>query len=176
MKQFDPVEKTIGEYTFYIRPLPAFKASKLSGELVALVAPLVGGLAPLLGDTKDDAASIFDVDVTEAAPAIAGAFSALSGDKLEKLMKALLTEYRTIAYQGPEDDNAKVLTEKEVDAIFAGEVQNMFILAYHAIGVNFGDFFGSFGRRFGSVIKKATQMADMANTGGSTSPLSQTSN
>ena len=46
MKQLEPHSKAIGENTFYIRPLPAFKAANMSGELATLILPLLTGLAP----------------------------------------------------------------------------------------------------------------------------------
>ena len=48
LKQLETREVTVGENIFYIRPLPAFKAANMTGELAALVLPLVSGLAPLL--------------------------------------------------------------------------------------------------------------------------------
>ena len=48
LKQLETREVNVGENIFYIRPLPAFKAANMTGELAALVLPLVSGLAPLL--------------------------------------------------------------------------------------------------------------------------------
>lgn len=48
LKQLETREVTVGENIFYIRPLPAFKAANMTGELAALVLPLVSGLAPML--------------------------------------------------------------------------------------------------------------------------------
>ena len=40
MKQLESREVTIGENKFYIRPMPAFKAANISGELANLVMPI----------------------------------------------------------------------------------------------------------------------------------------
>ena len=93
LKQLETREVTVGENIFYIRPLPAFKAANMTGELAALVLPLVSGLAPLLSDvdTEKEGNGLLDIKVEDAAPAIAGAFSSLDGDKVEKILKTLPT-------------------------------------------------------------------------------------
>ena len=81
MKQLESREVTVGENIFYIRPLPAFKAANLSGELAALVLPLVTGLTSLIpsGTTAENMGNgLFDIDVKDAGPAISAAFSSLS--------------------------------------------------------------------------------------------------
>ena len=92
LKQLETREVTVGENIFYIRPLPAFKAANMTGELAALVLPLVSGLAPMLSavDTEKEGNGLLDIKVEDAAPAIAGAFSSLDGDKVEKILKHLL--------------------------------------------------------------------------------------
>ena len=67
MKQMEPRIATVGDNTFYIRPLPAFKAANLTGELAALVLPLVSGLAPLLDkvDSSKEGGGLMDLDVSE---------------------------------------------------------------------------------------------------------------
>ena len=91
LKQLETREVNVGENIFYIRPLPAFKAANMTGELAALVLPLVSGLAPLLStvDTEKEGNGLLDIKVEDAAPAIAGAFSSLDGDKVEKILKHL---------------------------------------------------------------------------------------
>ena len=88
LKQLETREVNVGENIFYIRPLPAFKAANMTGELAALVLPLVSGLAPLLSavDTEKEGNGLLDIKVEDAAPAIAGAFSSLDGDKVEKIL------------------------------------------------------------------------------------------
>ena len=92
MKQLEPKQVTIGENDFYIRPLPAFKAANLSGELAALLMPLAAGLFSLFpdGGTEAGEKGLFDIDVKDAAPVITKAFSSLSGDKVEELLRHLL--------------------------------------------------------------------------------------
>ena len=50
MKRMETTEKVIGENTFYIRPFAAFTAANISGEVIAVLSPVLGGLAPLFGD------------------------------------------------------------------------------------------------------------------------------
>ena len=161
MKQFDPVLKEVGGYTFYIRPLPAFKASNISGELFSVLGPLLSGLLPDLGggmngensNEKDEAA----------ATALSDAFSKMSGDKVESLLRRLLVQYKTINVEGP-DLELSLLTEDLCNDIFCGNAQNMYVLAYYVIDLNFDGFFGKLGSRFGSALDSLTTKIPSANT------------
>ena len=90
MRRMQTIEKVIGENTFYIRPFGAFAAANISGELAALLSPILAGIAPLFGglDTgdggSDAAANPLDMDIEEAMPAISSALSTISGDKVER--------------------------------------------------------------------------------------------
>lgn len=46
MRRMQTIEKVIGENTFYIRPFGAFAAANISGELAALLSPILAGIAP----------------------------------------------------------------------------------------------------------------------------------
>ena len=41
MRRMQTIEKVIGENTFYIRPFGAFAAANISGELAALLSPIL---------------------------------------------------------------------------------------------------------------------------------------
>jgi len=60
MKQFEPKDVTVLGNQFHIFPFPAFKAANISGELAALIGPMLGGLAAILGG--DGGSSLLDVD------------------------------------------------------------------------------------------------------------------
>lgn len=170
MKQFEPRVRKIGENTFYVRPFPAFVATNISGELAAVITPLIGNLAPLFN--KVDAGEgngLLDVDVVEAAPAIAGAFSSISGDKLESLMKKLLVRYKNISVEMYDSTEAQVLTEDLVNELFCGDVQEMFILAFEVIRTNYNGFFAKLGNLSGSVFELMNKVKPSAkNTESST--------
>ena len=154
-----PTQKVIGEYTFYIRPMGAMKCAALSGELAAVAVPLITALLPLAGGDMSD------INIVEAAPAIAGAFSTLSGEKVRSLMYSLLIDGRLIGVEGPGLDGAKMLDEQIMDIVFAKNAQNMFILAFYVINENFGDFFSTLGTQYGGAIEKlkVPTLKNMAN-------------
>jgi len=163
MKQQDARIVKVGENTFYIRPLPALRAANLSGELAALAVPLLSGLAPILAaaDGKgkgSEGSGLLDVDITDAAPAIAGAFSTLSGDKVEAILRHLLVTGGNIAIE-TEDGAAKVLSEDLLNETFCTDVQDMFILAFEVIRTNYNGFFKKLGGRFGQAIEGLMQKA-----------------
>lgn len=156
-KMMQPTEQKIGGNTFYIYPLPAFMAANLSADVISLLAPLIGGIAGALGtrddglgESKGESKGLMDMDVSEAAPHIAGAFSSLSADKTERLLRNLLMNKNVVVKQEGSAD-VDYLTEDKCNEIFCGNVQNMFVLAFHVIKVNYGDFFESIGSQSGSV-------------------------
>lgn len=156
MKQLESRSATIGENTYYIRPLPAFKAANMSGELAALVLPLLAGLAPAFTGGNADK-GLFDIDLEEAAPAITNAFSSLSGDKVEVILKHLLLGGKTVSVQTPNDEKPQLLTEDVANEVFCEEVQDMFLLAFEVIRINYNGFFKKLGTRFGPAMETLTK-------------------
>ena len=154
MKQFEAKERELCGCIFYVRPLPAFKAANISGELFGVLLPALGSLAPLVG-AKGDPASILDVDSDVAAKAFAKSASGLSGEKLEHLLKMLLTQHRNISFEPLDKTGSKpqLLTEELANEIFCGDVQDMFILAFEVVKSNYGGFFGKLGSLFGDQIE-----------------------
>lgn len=151
-KMMQPEEQTIGGNTFYIYPFPAFTSAYLSADVISLLAPLIGGIAGALAsrDGIGEGKSLMDMDVSEAAQHIAGAFSSLSAEKTEQLLRNLLLNKNVVVKQEGSPD-ADYLTEDKCNEIFCGKTQNMFILAFYVIKVNYSDFFESLGSRSGSV-------------------------
>lgn len=155
MKQLESREVTIGENKFYIRPIPAFKAANISGELANLVMPILSGLAPLagfVGDGKD----LFDIDIEQAAPTLSGAFTSLSGDKLERVLRLLLISGGNISVEMP-GERAQPLSEDLANEIFCEDVQEMFILAFEVVRSNYNGFFKKLAARFGKATSALTQ-------------------
>lgn len=128
MKQQDAVQVSVGGITFYIRPFPAFKSANIFGQLTKIITPVAGGLLSLVGGSGDEK-SIFDLNLEEAAPALAGAVSGLSGSIVETLLSQLLVDYGNIAYDDPETGNTMKLTMDKANELFCGEIQDMFILS-----------------------------------------------
>lgn len=145
MKQHETTEKIIGETIFYIRPFPAFTAANISGELVSVLAPAVTGLVPLAMSAggSDTEVDFMNLDVS----AFSGAMSGLSGDKVEALLKKLLTKHENISVET--EDGVKRLDNDLANEIFCGSAQDMFILAVEVINVNFKGFFKKLVGQFG---------------------------
>lgn len=147
LKQTEPKEVVVGDYHFYIRPFPAFKSANLTGELASVLAPLLGALMPLVGkldgnNAEGNNGGLMDIDVSDAASAIMNC-PEISGDKVELLLKKLLLGGH-IGVEIPNEDGeveAERLTEETANEIFCGDVQDMFILCFHVIRLNFNGFF-----------------------------------
>mgnify|MGYP005925392383 FL=1 len=153
MKQLEAREVVIGENRFYIRPFPAFKAANLSGELATLIAPIISGVSMLAGDEEKEGKNIFDMDIKDTAPAITAAFSSISGDKIEKILKHLLLSGNNVSVEIP-NERVQLLTEEIANEVFCADVQDMFLLAFEVIKTNYSGFFKKLGTRFGSLGKK----------------------
>lgn len=155
VKQMEVTEKKIGENTFYIKPFAAFTAVNISGELAAVITPLLGGLAALLGSgdgDQEEGKNIMDVQVEDALPAVTQAFSSISGDKFERLMKKLLIDHKNISVEGESTEGElKPLTFDLANEVFCGEVQDMYILCFEVIRLNFKGFFSKISTQFGDL-------------------------
>ncbi len=140
LKQMEPTKEKVGGYNFYIKPFAAFKAANLTGELASVLAPLLAALAPLVSDQKEG--SLMDVDASQAAEALFNCTN-ISGDKMEKLMQKLLLGGHIVVELPDEEGETKAerLDMDIANEIFCGEVQDMFILCFHVIKLNFNGFF-----------------------------------
>ena len=119
--------------------------------------PLAAGLFSLFpdGGTEAGEKGLFDIDVKDAAPVITKAFSSLSGDKVEELLRHLLLAGRNISVELP-GERVQLLTEDLVNEIFCEDVQDMFILAFEVIRINYNGFFKKLGSRFGALTEGLT--------------------
>lgn len=177
LRQTEPKKETIGEYNFYIRPFPAMVAANLTGDLASLLTPVLAALLPLVGsdsgdkDNEDADGGLMDIDVDQAAAAMAKSMEGFSGKRLESMMKKLLITYKNVAVELPELDEDDIETGEYVqemldmdlaNEIFCGELQDMFILAFYVIRLNFNGFFKKLAGRSGkageALVKKMRQI------------------
>lgn len=149
MKLQDATMVEVGEYKYYIRPFSAFRAANISGEVIKVIVPILGTVLPFMKD--DGESSVLDTDLKEIAPEISKGFESLSGDRLENLLRNLLIRDKQIGveYNG----EMKILDEDLSNELFCGEVQDMYILAFHVIKVNYKGFFKKLGGQSGDVVE-----------------------
>ena len=154
MKQHEiKQERILGDNIFYVRPFGAFKAANMSGEIMSLLTPILAGFAPIVaGATVDgDNINLLDMDAEKAAPHLANAMGGINGDKLEALLRKLLIQQKNITVEIDGKD-PQTLTADLADELFCGDTQDMFILAFDVIKVNYSGFFKKLGGQFGGVI------------------------
>lgn len=155
MKRLEVTEKVIGENTFYIKPFPAFTSANISGELSAALLPVLGSLVPMLGGASvgaDGSVDVMNMDLELAAPALTSAFTSLSGDKVESLMRKLLIDNKNVSVEGEATEGrVQILNYDLANEVFCGELQDMFILCVEVIKINFGGFFKKLGVQFGNL-------------------------
>lgn len=157
LKQIESHKIIVGENTFYIKPFPAFKAANITGDLASVLSPLIGVIAPLVGDgSKGD---LMDVDVNKAAEALSNS-TVINGDKLESLMsKLLLGDNIVIEYDDEDGETHQEKLKKDLaDEVFCGNVQDMFVLCVHVVKLNFNGFFGKLATLSGKAGSVATKI------------------
>lgn len=150
LKQMESVKESIGGNTFYIKPFPALKAANLTGELASVLSPILGAFAPLVGDSD-----LLDVDANVAAEALSN-IPSISGDKIESLVKKLLLGGNIVVEYETEDGESQqeTLDKDLADEIFCGDVQDLFMLCFYVIRINFNGFF----KRLTTLSGKAEQV------------------
>lgn len=167
MKRMEVIEKCIGGTKFYLKPFSAFYASNISGDLANLIGPILSAIAPAFGSfdmekakeavmngTTDEAelGGIMDAQIEEILPALSNALSCVSGEKIERMMMKLLISAKNISYEDDEDGRPHILDRDAADEIFCGNLQDMYILCFEVIKINFRGFFSKLGGRFGSLL------------------------
>lgn len=168
LKQMEVSEFTIGEYTFYIKKFPAFYCANISAELTKVVTPVIGGLAPIIGGLNEGF-DLSHIKIESAIPAVTQAFAQLDGDQVEHILNRLLIERKNVSLSGPITDGAvKPLTMDVANEVFCGGIDEMFILCWHVINCNFGDFFSKIGARFGLRIGNTETPVQLNSTESST--------
>lgn len=143
----EATEVTVGGYKYYIRPFPAFYAARISGDIIKVVVPILGAVVPYMNASSD----VLDQDISTLSPAIAKGFESLSGEACEKLLRELLINGGAVAVDY--NNETVKLTEDIANNVFCGEMQDMYILAYHVIKRNYGVFFKKLGDRSGNVAE-----------------------
>ena len=155
MKSFEVTKKTINGNKFYIRPFPALKCAYISGEVFSFLSPILSSLIPIATEAlknDNEGAGVYDKDITSAITVLSNGLGTINGLKVESLLKKLLFEYKTISVEQEGENEAQLLTEELADEVFCGEVQDMFVLAYEVIRVNFPGIFKKLDGQFGNVL------------------------
>ena len=153
LKQLEPVVRKVGGTEFYITPFPAFRAANLSGELASVLAPLSGVVAAVMSGSKDADGTDFDImnlDVRKVVEGMSGC-AELSGDKLEQVMRKLLLGGH-IRVELEDEQGGKSMEKLDADLaneIFCGEIQDMYVLCFHVIQLNFNGFFRRLAAQYG---------------------------
>ena len=161
MKRFEPKEVIVSDRTFHIFPFGAFKAANLSGELAQIAIPLLTAITAL--PSSEEGENPLDRDLSELTPALASAFDSLSGDKVESLLKKLLTQSQNVSID-LENGETVVLSEDLVNEVFCCDIIGIYQLAFEVIRTNFGGFFEKLGNLSGSVTEKVAPLMKAVKT------------
>jgi len=153
---------SIGDNVFCVRKFRAFPSARISGNVIALLAPLLGGAGALFdawGGSDDggddggaDNSSLLNQDIASFLPDLAEGLAKLDGRKLEVMLGELLIDEGCISYDGNR------LTQDMVDEVFCGDLKGMLTLAVEVIKLNYGSLFTLLGFQFGSREDQKEQM------------------
>ena len=171
MKRTDPVRVVIGDYTYYIVPFAAFTAANLSGELATLISPMLAALAPLVGTargtgTGDVVENVMNMEVEDIIPSVTTAFSSLSGDKCERLLRKMLVDHQNISVEGEATGGKAVRMSMDLaNEIFCGCIEDMYRLCWEVIKLNFSGFFKKIGALSGGRQTDTTQTTPTSESG-----------
>ena len=125
---------TVGEHTFSVRKFDIFTNSRITVNIMSVVAPLLGGLGPLAGDAGES-----ETILTQ----LTGAFASLDGSKFEALLHELLLDEGCIAYENER------LTKDTLNELFCGDLYGLLHLAVKVFMLNNEKFFTTLGTQFG---------------------------
>ena len=149
-RQIDPKIVEVGGRKFSIYPFGAFYCANLSGELTRFFGPFIGGAAPILQALMSEDKQ--DTNIAELMPGLTSALENMDGNKVEYLLAKLLIAQNNIYFEGQDDfgnKQIKALTKDVADGLFVQEIQDMYILAFEVIRLNFGGFFGKLLGQYG---------------------------
>ena len=129
-------EVTVGEHTFSVRKFDIFTNSRITFNIMSTVAPLLGSLDALSGDSEEEHGENILSNLT-------GALAGMDGNRLEALLRELLLDEGCIAY-----DNER-LTKDTLNEIFCGDLYGLLHLAVKVFMLNNEKSFTMLGTQFG---------------------------
>ena len=93
-----------------------------------------------------------DINIDDALPAFTKAVAGLSGDRFEWLLKKLLVNYNNVSVCGPATDGVAMRMNLDLaNEVFCGDVEDMFLLCWEVMKLNYSGFFRKLGARFGNL-------------------------
>lgn len=162
MKQYQPTQVMVKGYRCYITRFGAIYATKIFGDLVKTLSPLLSLLTGL--------SEGLDTQITP--NMIQEAFTALDGATLERYIHALLLDYENIMIE--HDGETERLTENVLNNLFMGQVDGIFSLMFEVIKDNYGSFFDSAESPFGKVLARVEKIVTAMETLTDTENLTKT--
>jgi hypothetical protein len=115
------------KYTFGL--LSPFVALRLKNKILKMVAPVLGGIDLSEGKNIKDA----NINLKAVAD---GIISHLDEERVEEVFKTLFTQ---VAHNG------NTLTDDYINANYKGDLNHLYKVAFAALEVQYGDFFGESG-------------------------------
>lgn len=168
LKQLETTQYVVGDHTFYVRPFPAMKCANISADVAKVIGPAIGGLFSLVGTgaNLNSAESLLaSIDPKKAVAVVGNALGSLDGDEMERIIRRLLLDYNNVSLSGPYTDNkVKPLDLDAINEVFCYNAQDIFVLCWDVINLNFKGFFGKLRLQFGDLTENTEQETETASS------------
>lgn len=155
LKQLEVTEFQLDDHTFYVKPFPAMKSASISTDVAKVIGPVIGGLFTAIrpGANTNSAENLLSaIDPQKAVSVLGTAFSSLDGEEMERIIRRLLLDYGNVSLSGPYTENrVKPLDMDAINEVFCYNAQDIFVLCWDVINLNFKGFFGKLRLQFGNL-------------------------
>lgn len=167
LKRLESTQFDIGEYSFYVTPFPAMKSAGIAADVAKVIGPALGGIFSIVGtggNGKTDAEGILSgIDPQKAVTVLGEALSSLDGDEMERIIGRLLIDYNNVNVSGPFTEFKAVRMNRDTfDEVFCCEAQNIFVLCWDVINLNYKSFFKNIALQFGNQTESTESLTTSA--------------
>ncbi|MBE6725093.1 MAG: hypothetical protein E7576_07890 [Ruminococcaceae bacterium] len=167
LKRTESTQFDIGEYSFYVTPFPAMKSAGIAADVAKVIGPALGGFISLVGGNGTEEANadnlLAGIDSQKAVSVIGEALSSLNGDEMERIISRLLLDNNNVSVSGPYTDFKAVRMNREAfDEVFCCEAQNIFVLCWDVINLNYKSFFKNIALQFGNQTESTESLTTSA--------------
>ena len=135
-----PAEYKQGKDIFFIHRFEPFEAMRVLGELLKVLAPVLGGAAKGSKNATNETVSDRQFYASVLSEALGNVATYVNGDNFEHLAHLLLRpDYIAFAKGGKRDSIVK-LSDSVIDEVFEGRPIDMVALMIQVVKVNYMDF------------------------------------
>ncbi|MCD8201908.1 MAG: hypothetical protein LUD47_07580 [Clostridia bacterium] len=143
MSKYDETkEYKVGGHSYFVKPFRAMTAVRLSADVLKIITPFFDGFVQ--GDNLSD---LKNLDLSVIVDGLEKCLADTDGKQIEDALEKLLIRHDNIAVDY--DGQTQYLTEEILDEWMAGDIENIFVLAFYVVKENYQGFFARFSTQSG---------------------------